>query len=336
MKKKQNIKTGGKKNLNIKKILIGITLIGMFLIPAGANIVSAAAEGPIEVYEDTDAFTVKTEFVYVKIVPDQGQVMWWSGRNNTEEMYKLQLVKIQEFGGNDSLLDSKSEFIGMSYNLVSEDWDYVIDKQDDQLTITLSLLGLANGADVHIIMHVSTIDMPINGTDRIVKALDEVKFDIIVDNWTFGVQAQGYAIQTYLQEMRNPHRVRVRNGTVNEYGPHLRVMEFIKDEADDVLGYYEWTTFANIYNDTDLVDTVDVGTVFFEDLVDVPIEGNGEGLAHVYLTYPKYGDGLKMVHDPIFGVNDYDSLLWLYITLPVGVVILGVVVITLIYRRKQN
>jgi len=324
--------------VNTKKIIIGIALIGMFLIPAGENFVTAA-EGPIEYHEYTNALTVKTEFIYVKIVPNQGHLMWWSGSNRTDEMYKLQLIKIQEFGGNDSILDSKSEFIGMSYGLISEDWDYVIDKQDDKLTITLSLLGLDNGADVHIIMHISTIDMRVNGTDRIVKALDEVKFDIIVDNWTFGEKAQGYAIQTYLQEMRQRNRVRVINGTNHEYGPNLRVMEFAQEGAEEVLAYYEWTTFANIYNDTnDIIDTIDVGTVFFEDLVDLPIEGSGDGLAHVYLTYPNYGDGYKMVHDPIFGVNDPDLNLWLIIGLPVGLglTILGIVVTTFVYKRKQN
>jgi len=325
--------------MNIKKILIGISLIGMFLIPAGVQMASAN-DGPIRYSEIATAVTIKTDFLYVKIVPDQGHLMWWNGRNNTDEIYKLQLVKIQEFGGTDEVLDDRFELLGMPYNLITGDWEYVVDAQENQLTITLSILGLPNGADIHLVMKVYAVDTLIPGTNHTVKALEEMKFDIIVDNWDFSETAKGYAIQTYLTETRHRNRVRVRNGTAAENGDLLRTMQFASEAAEDPTAYYAWTTFANIYNSTDdLVDTIDVGTAYFDDLASPPPEAEGyeEGLGHLFLTYPNYGDGLKMVHDPLIGVNDYGVNLWYAVALPVGtgLLLIGIVVALVIVRRKN-
>ncbi len=343
MNKKENKKIKlnlEEKKLNYKKFIIGIALIGMFLIPAGVELASAA-DGPIRYSEIATAVTIKTDYLNVKIVPDQGHLMWWNGRNNTDEMYKLQLVKIQEFGGDDTVLDDRFELLGMPYNLITGDWSYVVEEQEDQLTLTLSIIGLPNGADIHLVMNVYATDVLIEGTTETVQALKELKFDIVVDNWDFSATAQGYAIQTYLTEVRHRNRVRVRNGTVAENGPNLRTMQFASEAAEDPTAYYEWTTFANIYNSTDdLVDTVDVGTAYFDDLASPPPEAAGyeEGLGHLFLTYPNYGDDLKMVHDPTIGANDFSSTsLWLTVALPIGtgLLIVGIITALVIVRRKN-
>jgi len=322
-----------------KKFILGIALVSIFLIPAGAQLSSAL--GPIKYSEIADMITVRTEYLNVKIVPDQGHLMWWSGRNNTDEMYKLQLVKFQEFGGNDTVLDDKSEFINMPYNLITGDWNYVIDKQENQLTVTLSIMDFHDNADLYLVMNVYTTDVLIEGTNRTVKALEEMKFDIIVDNWVFDEDAQGYSIQTYLTEVRHMNRIRIRNGTNYEYGPNLREMEFAQEAAEDPIGYYAWTTFANVYDSEDaLVDTIDVGTAYFDDLAAPPEEAAGyeEGLAHLFLTYPNYGDGLKMIHDPLIGVNDPTVNLWLSVGLPIGtgLLLVGLISTLVVIRRKKN
>ncbi|NHJ48707.1 MAG: hypothetical protein FK733_13060 [Asgard group archaeon] len=324
--------------MNYKKLILGIAIIGMFVIPAGVEL-ATAADGPIRYSEIATAVTIQTDYLNVKIVPDQGHLMWWSGRNNTDEMYKLQLVKIQEFDGNDTVLDDKFELLGQPYNLITGDWVYTIDEQENQLTITLSILGLPNGADMHLVMKVYATETPIEGTDRTVKALEEMKFDIIVDNWDFSENAQGYAIQTYLTELRSRNRVRVRNGTVAENGPNLRTMQFGYDGIENPTAFYAWTTFANIYDASDiLVDTVDVGTAYFDDLASPPEEADGyqEGLAHLFLTYPNYGDDHKMVHDPIVGVNDQPVNLWIAVGLPVGtgLLLVGIIVSIVILRKR--
>jgi len=299
---------------------------------------ASALGDPIKYSEIADAITVKTDYLYVKIVPDQGHLMWWSGRNNTDEMYKLQLVKIQEFGGEDAVLDDHFELLGMPYNLITGDWNYIIDEQEDQLTITLSILGLPNGADIYLVMKVYTEDIPVEGTDYTVKALEELKFDIIVDNWDFSDNAKGYAIQTYLTELRSRNRIRIRNGTMEENCENVKTMQFAPEAADNPIAFYAWTTFAKIYDSTDaLIDTVDVGTAYFDDLATPPEEADGyqEGLAHLFLTYPNYGDSLKMVHDPIIGVNDQMNM-WLYVALPIGagLLLIGIISALVIVKRK--
>lgn len=322
-----------------KKLIFGMVLIGMFLIPAGVQM-TTAQDGPIKYSEIGDLITVRTEYINVKIVPDQGHLMWWSGRNNTDEMYKLQLVKIQEFGGDDEVLDDRFEFIGMPVNLITGDWNYVIEEQEDQLTLTLSIIGLPNGADMHLVMKIFTKNVQVEDTEYFVKALAEMKIDIIVDNWDFSENAKGYAIQTYLTETRTRNRVRVRNGTVAENGPNLRTMQFATEAADNPIAFYAWTETAKIYNAEDAyVDTVDVGTAFFDDLASPPEDASGdqEGLAHLFLTYPNYGDSLKMIHDPIIGVTDQPpASLWLTVGLPIGtgLLLVGVIVAIVIVKRK--
>jgi hypothetical protein len=279
----------------------------------------------------------------VRIVPSQAQIMWWYGTSNgPKEMYKLQFTQIREFVGTDAVLDDQTELFGMVYNLITENWVYDIDEGEEQVTITLSLSGLANGADIQIVMNIYNNDEPINGTDSIVDALSELKFDIIVNNWEFGATAQGYAIQTYLTEVQHRHTVRVRNGTNAEYGNATRNMMFESDAYNnDAVAFYEWATFADIYNSSDdQIDTIDVNTVYFEDLSQAPVEDQGfaEGLNHVWLVYENYGDDYKMVHDPSIGIfEDAFALgLFLYVGLPViaGVIIITVIVVLVVRRKK--
>ncbi|MFW9924027.1 MAG: hypothetical protein ACFFDW_12145 [Candidatus Thorarchaeota archaeon] len=293
--------------MNTKKLLIGLTLISLFLIPAGTQFASAANE-QIGVGEVGGAITISTEEMTIKVTPGQAQIMWWYGnKSNNDEMYKLQLVKIQEFQGDDGTLDDRNELGGIAYNLITEDWEYLIDEGDTELTITLSLEGLANGANIYLIMHVYNVDEPINGTNQVVDGLTEMKFDIIIENWDFTPTAAGVGIQTYMTEVQHRHRVEVRNGTVAENGNTTRTMQFTSDEYADPVAYVEWATFADVYNSTDdLIDTIEVGTAYFDDLASPPTEAPGfaEGLGHLWLTYPNYGDNYKLVHDPLIGINE--------------------------------
>lgn len=326
--------------LKSKKAIIGIALIGLFLMPLSAQF-TAAANDEIGVSENSGAITVTTEYISIKILPSQAHLMWWFGnKSNSDEMYKLQLNKITEFMGDDDVLDSKTELGGISYNLISSEWDYTIVEEEDSITITLSLLGLANGADIYLIMHVYNDDEPIPGTDATVDGLTELKFDIVVDNWAFSPMAQGYAIQTYLTEVQHRHRVTVRNGTTAENGNLTRTMAFESDEYTGPVAYFEWTEFANIYNESDdLVDTVDVGTAYFDDLINPPTEAPGfaEGLAHLWLTYPKYTDGYKLIHDPTIGVNEeaFTEGLSLYLFPILGGLLL-ISATVLIIRKKRK
>ena len=148
-----------------KNLIISLILMSMFLIPASTLFVSAPNE-QIGVKNEMGTITISTEKITIKIVTNQAHIMWWFGnKTENDEMYKLQLLKIREFTGDNAILDNQTEFGGINYNLITGDWDYNIIEGDTELTITLSLLGLANGANMYVVMHVYNVDTPINGTN---------------------------------------------------------------------------------------------------------------------------------------------------------------------------
>ena len=331
---------GELEKMNIKKLAIGITLIAMILIPASTQLVSGEND-QITIKETAGGvIKVTTTKMTIMIIPDQAHIMWYYGvRASTDETFKLQLVQLREFFGEDTILDNRSEFGGLTFNFIREDWQFDWVETEEDLTITLSLMDFLNGADMYLIMHVYNYDTPIPETEDIVDALTELKFDIIIDDWVFSEGAQGYAIQSYLTEVEQQHQVKIRNGTLAENGELKRSMYFESFQYDyDVVAYYEWLNYANIYDEDDiLVDTIDVGTAYFEDLETPPtdIPGFGEGLAHLYLTYPNYGEGLKMVHDPTIGVVDnptFETPVYLFSI--IGGLFVTAAVVLVIKRRK--
>ncbi|MGC9777745.1 MAG: hypothetical protein HZR80_00720 [Candidatus Heimdallarchaeota archaeon] len=334
--------------MNIKKLTIGITLIAMILIPASTQLVSGEnAEITIKVTEG-DVVKVTTEKMTVVIIPNQAHLMWWYGsKSKSDETFKLQFVKIREFFGADTVLDDCSEFNNNSFKLIKNDWEYLIEETEEDLTITLSLLDFLNGADMYIVMHIYNYDTPIPDTNDIVDALSELKFDIIIDDWVFSEGAQGYAIQSYLTEIEHKNKVSLRNGTVAENGTLKRTMEYISNQYNyDIVAYYEWLNYANIYDNADtLIDTVDVGTAYFDCLKTPPPEAPdfAEGLAHLYLTYPNYGDDNKMVHDPTIGVIEpiinvnepaYTASIPLYLFPVIGGLFVTAVIVLVVKRKK--
>ncbi|MBN1330165.1 MAG: hypothetical protein JXA54_11885 [Candidatus Heimdallarchaeota archaeon] len=74
-------------------------------------------------------------------------------------------------------------------------------------------------------------------------------------------------------------------------------------------------------------------------LISPPTEAPGfaEGLAHLFLTYPNYGDDNKMVHDPIIGVNAdiFTSGLSLYL-IPIFGGLAAIAATAFIIRRRKN
>ncbi|NHJ83841.1 MAG: hypothetical protein FK734_00180 [Asgard group archaeon] len=327
--------------MNAKKLLIGFTLIAMFILPISVNF-TAGENDQIDVkVNNGEVVTVTTEKMTIKIIPNQAHIMWYYGdRESTDEVFKLQLVKIREYTGEDTILDDRTEFGGISFNLIRNDWQYTIDLTDTELTITLSLIDFLNDADMYVVMHIYNYDTPIPDTSEVVDALSEMKFDIIINDWVFSEGAQGYAIQSYLTEIEHDHEVRLRNGTLAENGELKRIMYFESFQYQyDVVAYYEWLNYAKVYNDADvLIDTIDVGTVYFDDDTCLPPEdvpGFAEGLAHIYLTYPNYGDNNKMIHDPTIGVFDLPSATAPLYLLPLLAGLLSVSAIVLIIKRKK-
>ncbi len=172
--------------MNIKKLTIVITLIAMVLLRASTQLVSGVNDEITITVTTGDVVKVTTDKMTIMIIPNQAHLMWYYGsRSSTDEIFKLQLVQIKEFFGADTVLDNRSEFGNESFNLINNDWEYLIEETETDLTITLSLLDFFNGADMHVVMHIYNYGTPIPDTNEVVDALSELKFDIIIDDWIF-------------------------------------------------------------------------------------------------------------------------------------------------------
>jgi hypothetical protein len=320
--------------LTSRKITIGISLALLFMIPTIINYTSIAASG-LSIQEGQDGITITTNFMTMKIVEDKPHFIWWNGNQSTaDEIYNVQITKIEEFFGNDDVLDNQTELDGVTYNLLTTNWATDIVEEANFVTVTLTSIGLANGAELQFIIHAYSEDQPIEGTDKFVEALTEVKFDIIVNNWQFSETAQGLAIKTQTLESQERHRIQIRNGSAAENGNATRSMQFESEEHGNTkVAYFEWATFAEVYDGAILEDTLEVDNVFLFD--GAPGPGPGlQSMIEMYLTYPNYGNNLKLVHDPSIGIYPEAFSIPLPILPILGGLIVIATIVIVIKKRK--
>lgn len=320
----------------ITKIAIGLSLIALFVLPAATQL-AAAESDKISVKDGVDAISINTDFITMKIQAGKPHFVWWNGNHSTaDEMYNVQFTTLQEYFGDDESLDSRSELMGgLSYNLVTSEWEYEIEEEDHHIQITLTL-ELANEAELQFIVHIYTEDQPLNGTDQMVEALSEVKFDILIDNWTFTPGAQGIALKSQILESQNRHQVRIRSGSDAENGNRTRSMLFeSKEHKNAVVAFYEWAEFADVYDGESKIDTIEVGQSDLEE----GYVGDGPGMddssmIHLWFTYPNYGDSYTLVHDPSIGVYPEAFNLPLYVAPIIGGLVATVIVVGIVRKRK--
>jgi len=319
-----------------KKLVIGLSLVLIFIVPTLTNFTEAKSD-KINVIEDQTGITLQTNYMTLKIVENNPHFIWWYGNQSTsDEMYNVQITKVQEYFGDDDILDNHTELKGISYNLLNNEWEQEIIEGDHFVTVTLTLSGLANGVEIQFIMHIYSEDIVIAGTDQIVEALSEVKFDIVVNNWLFSNDAAGLAFHTQTLESQEMHQVKIRNGTSTENGNASRLLQFESDDnKNKKVAYFGWTTFADIYNEFDIkIDTIDVGNAF---LIEGSLgQGSGDpGIIQMYLTYPNYGDSLKLVHDPFVGVYPESFSMPLNFWSIIGGIIASVAIAVIINKRRK-
>ncbi|MBD3191248.1 MAG: hypothetical protein GF308_11420 [Candidatus Heimdallarchaeota archaeon] len=324
---------------SITKILIGLIIISLIATPTSLQFVQAENE-KIMVTVKEGTITITTDYITMKLVDGKPQFIWWNGNHSTaDEMYNVQYTTLQEYFGDDSILDSKNELNGLNYNLITSDWVYDIIEGDDEATITMTLDDLANGAELQFIVHIYNDDQLISGTEEVVNGLEAVKFDIIVKNWQFTEGAQGIGLKAQILESQKRHRVTVRNSTIAESDNHTRKMQFVSQEhGNEIVAYYGWTDFADIYNDSVKISTIDVGTAYFDE----SDQGQGSGvddpgMIHQWLTYPNYNDSLTMVHDPFTGINPdaFTAAIPLYILPIIGGLISTTVIIGISAKKRK-
>ncbi len=324
------------------KIIISIAFIAMMLLPISAQFTNAQGD-QINVDDKPGMITITTEYITFKFTEGRPNFTWWNGNtSSSDEVYNVHYMTISEYFGDDEVLDGLNELIGgLSYNLLTSVWSTDVVEEDENVTITMTMSGLANDVELQFIVHIYTSDQVISGTDSVVEGLTEIKFDIVVKNWQFSEGAQGLGIKAQIHESQRRHRVRIRSGSEEENGNRSRLMNFESEEYNNaVVAFYEWTTFADIYNGSEKIDSIDVGTTYFNDGMPGPGEGPIGGDQEVYnqwLTYPNYGDSLTMIHDPSVGVDPeaISNNLSLYILPIIGGILAPVLVVSLVRRKKH-
>lgn len=324
------------------KIIISIAFIAMLLLPISTQFTTAQGD-QINVEDKPGMITITTEYITFKFTEGRPNFTWWNGNtSSSDEVYNVHYMTISEYFGDDEVLDHLNELIGgLSYNLLTSVWSTEVVEEDEDVTITMTMSGLANDVELQFKVHIYTSDQVISGTDSVVEGLTEIKFDIVVKNWQFSEGAQGLGIKAQIHESQRRHRIRVRSGSEDENGNKSQLMQFESDEYNNaVVAYYEWTTFAEIYNGSEKIDTIDVGTTYFNEDMSGPGEGpigGDQEIINQWLTYPNYGDSLTMIHDPSIGV-DPDAIsnnLSLYILPLIGGIIAPVLVVSLVRRKKH-
>ncbi|MHA1655807.1 MAG: hypothetical protein ACTSWT_04715 [Candidatus Heimdallarchaeota archaeon] len=281
----------------VKKI--GVAFIILFLIHSFPLLLDAQPEG-ITFQEGFDNITIITNFMTLKINSLSPYFTWWNSNSSSpSEKFNIKFISIKEFFGDDEILDSPAELGGISYDLAANDWDYRITYDDNSVTVELQLSGLANGAEILFVLTIYNENKAITGTDHFVDALSEIKFDIIVNNWPFSINARGLALFTYVFESLENSAVKIRDGTLKEDGNATQSLQF--ECSEDKTAFFEWTTFANVYNGANFVKNITVRKASLADPFSLSLPISPSKIP-MYLTYPNYGNSLKLVHDPSIGV----------------------------------
>jgi hypothetical protein len=296
---------------------------------------------------------IETSNIKVKMHSGKPDIFFWLGSasetGKNTEVFHVSFHYITELFGNDLIIDSRDEFGGKVYNLASDQitWTLDITNTTNEITITQTSSELDNGATLTFVYHVYLEDVTVTQTiDDVeytheVKGLKEVKFDIIIDGWTFSEDAVGLALHVKVHENHFRSRVQLgdrvnvpeesqsasmpdqANTTTDRTANHTRDGVGFYDD-DDLKGYFAWTPEADVFDeDGTYVDTVTVNstaTSFGEDSSYGIGHAFGREFINLFLVYPNYGDNLKLVHDPVLGIDDtgYVSVsLYAFLAIPV-------------------
>ncbi len=321
-----------------KTKIIMMVMVGVLFVSTLSTAVAVPSDMKAENREGS--LFIETPDIKVKMHSGKPDIFFWIGSasetDRKTEIFHVSFHYITELFGEDLTIDSRDEFGGKIYNLASDviTWDLDITNTSNEITVTQTSSELDNGATLTFVYHVYLEDVTVTQTlddttyTYEVKALQEVKFDIIIDGWTFSEGTVGLALHVKIHENRYRHRVqngdRVNVPEASQYAnmtesanatdrtadPSRDGIGFYDD--DDLKSYFAWSPEADVFNETGTyVDTVAVSstsTSFGEDSNFGVGHAFGREFINLYLVYPNYGDNLKLVHDPVIGIDDNDPV----------------------------
>ena len=175
-----------------------------------------------------------------------------------------------------------------------------------------------------------------------VKALSEIKFDIVVENWDFSPMAQALVLGVRINELNNRHRIRYNETTAPADGATLNRSRIGFGTEEVETAYLDWVPTYNVYDTDDvLVETNNVTSVVASyglrtDHGARAGEAFGIDYTNLFFVYENYGDNMTMVHDPTVGVGD--SLELAEDEAPsfeIGIALTAMVAFAVIVRRRN-
>jgi hypothetical protein len=347
-----------------KKILVA-SLLTIFLVSA---LTPAFADPSTEIGVENreGSVFIKSPYITVKLNSGKPDIFIWE-TDNTEKprrqaLFHIGFYHIAELFGEDLIVDSRTELTGGKiYNLVdgSISWTLSVDDTlENEIRVTQTSSQLDNGATISFVYHLYLVETEVTQTynDTVivykVKELEEVKFDIIVDNWNFTPDAVGLVFNIKVHELQYRHRIRTGNQinkpeenltpegnepkTNRTQDPKKNGIEF-RDNRERAYAYFAWTPEADVFDQYGTyVDTIICTSSATSYGLD---ENYGKGyqfgleFINLLFVYPNYGDGMKLIHDPVVGMYDTTGL-GLSVVALLAIPILAAA--ALVIRRKRS
>ena len=345
-----------------KFIVLGLLTLMILSSFAPSNL-AESSEAKAEKREGS--LFIETPDLRVKLNSGRPDIFFWA-KNRTENFRKIAVFHVgfyhmAELFGDDLVVDDRNELSGKIYNLASSiiEWDLLIENFTNEIRATQTSSALDNGATISFVYHlyledvVVTQELDSTTITYSAKALSEVKFDIIVDNWNFSEGATGLVFHVKIHELMYKHRVQ-RGEKVNSPEEHMRVnvseemqtnrthnptkhgIEFYGDK-DVRTAYFAWTPEADVFDEKGTyIDTVNCTTSIASYGYDEQFgkgQHFGREFINLFMVYPNYGDGNTLVHDPVIGLDDTQrtSVSW------TSLVVLPILAFALIViNRKRN
>ena len=343
------------------KILM-MGFIALFVLSSVSNAVAIPGEGVSIENRDGSTFITTPEITLKlnELKPD----FFFRYTDNTvgrydDLMFHLGFYYVAEVFGDDLIVDTRDEILGGKiYNLASPTigWSITSENLTNEIVATQTSSVLDNGATIQFVYHIyledQVVEQALDNETTVyyaVKGLKEIKFDIIVSDWTFSPGAAGLIFDVKVHELRYRHRVqtgeqvsmpeegiRINNTeefTANRTQDRTRDGIGFLDDRNRLDAYFAWTPEADIFDSEDnYVETVAViatATSFGQDMSFGMGQEFGQEFINLHLAYPNYGDGMKLVHDPVIGIADTDgvSASW-YALLAIPILAAAALVIT--------
>jgi hypothetical protein len=260
--------------------------------------------------------------------------IWYDNISVTDEKYRLSFTKVQEYFGTDDYLNSSDELGGISYDLLTNDWDYEVVENPFNVMINLTLSGLANNVIIQFLAEITEIETPVEKTDAYLEPYTEVQITIVVKNWQYTSGAKGIALKTEVFESMNINLVEIVNYTYIPYN-NVEALQFRSNSRyEPEKAFVYWVGDADYYNDSTYNDSNKIGSSYFNETNDPP----GEDIVHPWFSYPKINDSLTINHVCVFGVYDrytYPSYQAKNFIVPLIGSLLIVNVLVIVFRKKS-